>query len=372
MYTLARKLKKSTAFIKLCCSKIAYDNLTQMATTLTFYTLTAIVPVIAVALGVAKGFGLDRYLQEQLLIDIAGQKEIMQSIVAYAHNMLANIRVDIISGVGMLILFYSAFKVLSNIEASFNQIWQVNTQRALGFKFTRYMALCLVGPAILILNNTIQFYTYKYLEIFHIDLWVPAKILTTTIVGGFVIWLYMFMPNYNLKFKYAAISGMIAGLIFQIIHSMFLHFQLALINYGAIYGGLAALPVLLIWLQTTWVILLFGAELCFLLEHNVTRIWEFNTQLLSWDEKFKILTDITNIFISKEKHELGSTSIQELATTLQISSCCLQEFINSLVNANILYQIASTNCYQQYILAINIKTHDLPKIFNSMTFNSYT
>ena len=231
------------------------------------------------------------------------------------------------------------------------------------------MALCLIGPAILILNNVIQIYTYKYLELFNIDLWLPARILTTIIVATFITWLYVFMPNYRLNLKYASIAGITASIIFQVIHTIFLHFQLAILNYGAIYGGLAALPVLLIWLQATWVILLFGVEICFLLQHRVTKVWEFNTTLLSWDEKSKILIDITNIFVEKEKKNLGTTNIKEISDTLSISTCCIQEFINNLVNNKILYKISSNNFYHEYILAANLKNHDLSKFFSTMVLH---
>jgi membrane protein len=370
MSALARKYQAYIYCIKLAYTKFSYDNLTQMATTLTFYTLTAIVPVMAVALGIAKGFGLEQFLTEQLSIDIAGQKQIMQAIIVYAQNMLANLRVDIISSVGLMVLFFSAIKVLNNIELSFNKIWQIKITRRLGFRFARYMSLCLVSPTILIINNIVKLYAYQYLELFNINLWLPTKILTTIIVGLFITWLYIFMPNYKTTLKYATISGFFTSIVLQIMHNLFLYFQITLINYGTIYGGLAALPVLLLWLQSTWIILLFGVEVCFLLEHKVSKVWEFNTNLLSWEEKFTILTNISNIFIMKQKQELGPTNIKEISDSLNISTCCIQEFINNLVANNVLYKISSNSLYNEYILANNPKTHDLNKIFNKMIFNA--
>jgi membrane protein len=354
---MLRNIQTIFNLFKLAHKKMTYDNLSQMATTLTFYTLTAIVPFLAVALGVAKGFGLDKYLEEQLAIDIAGQKQIMQAVLSYSHNMLTNLRVEIVSGIGLLILFFLAFKVLSNIESSFNKIWQVSSKRHLGFKFTRYMALCLVAPLVLILNNAIRIYAYKYLGLVGISIGIATKVMTTTIICAFFVWLYTFMPNYSVKLKFAIISALIASIILQTLQALFLYFQLSITNYGGVYGGLAALPIFLIWLQITWIILLFGAELCFLLQHKVTHVWEFDISLLSWNKKLKILTDI--------KH-LGAVSIYTIAQELKISTSCIQDFLNALVKARILYKVSGSGFDQLYIPSVNIDSPEIIKTFDTI------
>ena len=117
------------------------DSYMFRASALTFYSLLSIVPVIAMLFGIAKGFGLEKRVETEILRRFKGQEEVAERIVTFANSLLENTRGGVIAGVGVMILFWSVMKVLGNIEHSFNEIWGVTKPRSLGRKFSDYFSL---------------------------------------------------------------------------------------------------------------------------------------------------------------------------------------------------------------------------------------
>lgn len=99
------------------------DKCQLRASALTFFSLLSVVPVVAMAFGIAKGFGFESILEKQLLEKMPGQEAVVEQIIAFAHSFLENTQGGVIAGIGIAILFWTVIKVLGNIENSFNGIW---------------------------------------------------------------------------------------------------------------------------------------------------------------------------------------------------------------------------------------------------------
>ena len=117
------------------------DKCQLRASALTVYSLLSIVPIAAVAFGIAKGFGFEKTLEKQLLEKLAGHEEVVSSVVNYAHALLENTKGGLIAGIGVIVLFWSIIRVLGYIENSFNDIWGVKKGRSIGRKITDYLSL---------------------------------------------------------------------------------------------------------------------------------------------------------------------------------------------------------------------------------------
>ena len=117
------------------------------ASALTFYTLMSIVPVVALAFGIAKGFGFEDKLQQQLLEKLQGQEEVIRRVIDFAHTLLENTKGGLVAGIGVMVLFWTVIKLLGNIEASFNEIWGIEKSRTLARKFSDYLSAMLALPA---------------------------------------------------------------------------------------------------------------------------------------------------------------------------------------------------------------------------------
>jgi membrane protein len=270
------------------------------ASALTFYTLLSIVPIIALMFGIAKGFGLQKQVEEQLLAKMAGQTEVVTKIIDFANSLLANTSGGVVAGFGVVFLFWTILRVLSNIERSFNDIWGVVKPRSFGRKFGDYLSTILVCPILLVISGSATVFVSGQIRLIIEKVpmlqnlgpvfWLLLKLLPYCTLWVAFIFIFMFMPNTKVKFTSALIGGIVAGTIFQVVQWIYINFQIGVARYGAIYGSFAALPLFLIWLQTSWLVVLFGAEVSF--AHQNVETYEFEPDCLSVSHSFRMLLSL--------------------------------------------------------------------------------
>jgi len=266
-------LIKQLRMVLLALKGFNENNCQLRASALTFYSLLSIVPVAAMAFGIAKGFGFEQLLEKQLLARLPGQEDVIAQVIAFAHSMLENTRGGLIAGIGVAVLFWSAIKVLSNIEKSFNDIWGVKEARSIGRKFGDYLSLMLLCPVLVIASGSITVFittqvTLIVEKIQLIGFFSPVILFLLNLLPYCVVWIlftfvYIFMPNTKVRLSSGLLAGIVAGTIFQIVQWAYIAFQVGAAKYNAIYGSFAALPLFLIWLQLSWLIVLLGAEISF-------------------------------------------------------------------------------------------------------------
>ena len=276
------------------------DKCQLRASALTFYSLVSIVPIAAMAFGIAKGFGLEKLLEEQLRNKLVGHEDILANVIQFSNALLANTKGGLIAGVGVVVLFWAVIKVLGQIEYSFNDIWGVKDKRPLGRMFSDYLSLMLVGPVILILSGgTTVFITvqvglimekFSVLGSFSPLIFFFLKLLPYTLLWFLFTFLYIFMPNTKVELSAALIAGIITGTIFQIVQWVYITFQIGVVQYNAIYGSFAALPLFLAWLQLSWLIVLYGAELSFAYQNVDT--YEFEPDALQASHRLRTLLSL--------------------------------------------------------------------------------
>jgi membrane protein len=249
------------------------DKCELRASALTYYSLLSIVPVVALAFAVAKGFGFEKILAQELMAKLQGHEETAQMIIGFAQSLLENTKGGAIAGVGIVLLFWTVIKVLGNVEKSFNDIWGVKTARAMGRKFADYLSVMMICPVLLIIASSVTVLittrVSSMLErLSFMGYLADVLIFVLKLLPYGVIWLvftfiYVFMPNTKVALKSALWGGIFAGTIYQLVQLAYISFQIGVSNYGAIYGSFAALPLFLVWLQLSWLIVLLGAELSF-------------------------------------------------------------------------------------------------------------
>ena len=204
-----------------------YDDRCELrASALTFYSLLSIVPVVAMAFGVAKGFGFDKMLEAQILAKLEGQPEVADQILSFSRAMLENTKGGAIAGVGVAVLFWSVVKVLGNIESSFNDIGGVTKGRALGRKLADYLSVVMICPFLLIAASsvTVLLTTQVTAMVERLSFLGQAAHVIIFFLGFLpyaVIWLlftfiYVFMPNTPVQIKSGIWGGIVAGTVYQI------------------------------------------------------------------------------------------------------------------------------------------------------------
>lgn len=250
------------------------------ASALTFYTLLSLVPVVAMAFGVAKGFGFERLLEKELLSHFAAQQEVITQVITFARNMLDNTKGGLIAGVGVLVLFWTVTKVLSNIEESFNHIWGA-TPRSWLRKLTDYLTITILAPLLLITAGSATVFVASQVSALSSQIGLenvvdPAVSLGLSLAPYMLLWflftlVYMIMPNTKVLISSALPAAILAGTAYQTMQTAYVKFQITMTSYNAIYGSFAALPLFLLWLNLSWHIVLFGAEITHALQHRDQR-----------------------------------------------------------------------------------------------------
>jgi membrane protein len=324
-----------------------YENKCKFkASSLTFYSLLSIVPIIAVMFGISKGFGLQRQVEEQLLTKMEGQKEVVTKIIDFANSLLANTNGGIIAGIGVAFLFWTIISVLSNIENSFNDIWGVIRPRSFGRKFSDYLSTMFVCPILLVISGSMTLFVSSQVKLFTEKIPLlqnlgPMFLLLLKLLPYVAVWIvftfiFIFMPNTKVRFKSALIGGIVAGTIFQILQWIYINFQIGVSKYGAIYGSFAALPLFLLWLQTSWFIVLFGAEVSF--AHQNVETYEFEPDCLSVSHSFKTLLSlfITQQLVHRFCHGEKPSDASQLSHKLDIPVRLIRQILYELSESGIL------------------------------------
>lgn len=245
------------------------DRIVSRASELTYSTLFAIVPIMALIFAIAKGFGFENIMTNLLNRGYIGQSETIQYLTGFIDSYLEFAKSGAFIGIGLLFLFFSVFLLADGIETNMNMIWQIKRSRNLVRKITDYFSLILLLPVAIICLSGLSIFassimtrmdSFRLLGSF-MQFLIKAMpyLLTGLVLTGF----YMFMPNTRVKFKYAIIPGYISGFVFQALQYTYFSGQLSLSSYNAIYGSFAAIPLFLLWANTSWAIVLFGGELSY-------------------------------------------------------------------------------------------------------------
>ena len=239
------------------------------ASNLTYSSLLAFVPILAVFFAVARGFGYSVYIETWFREALSSQPQVAEAIIGFVNSYLVHTKSGIFLGIGLLFMLWTVIMLISNIEKAFNDIWQVSTPRSIFRTITDYMAMFLLAPIIIVVTSGISIMMATFANGIGETLIVGPtlrfflRLLPYIIMSGVFIALYVFMPNTKVKIKSAIIPGILAGVAMQGLQLVYIHSQIWVTGYNAIYGSFAALPLFMLWVQISWTICLFGAELAY-------------------------------------------------------------------------------------------------------------
>jgi membrane protein len=278
---------------------------------------------------------------------------VAERIIGFAQSLLENTKGGAIAGVGIVVLFWAVVKVLGNIETSFNDIWGVKTARTMGRKLADYLSVMMICPVLIITASSVTVLVTTRVAVMveqlsFLGYLADVIILFLKILPYGVIWLvftfmYVFMPNTKVAFKSALWGGILAGTIYQLVQLAYISFQIGVTKYGAIYGSFAALPLFLVWLQLSWLIVLFGAEVSF--AHQNVTTYEFEEDCLRVNHFFKRITAlmITYLCVKKFLNLETPLTAAEIAHELEVPIRLVRSVLFELTEARVLSEAYSDN-----------------------------
>ncbi|MFQ5486745.1 MAG: YihY/virulence factor BrkB family protein [Desulfobacterales bacterium] len=329
------------------------DKCQLRASALTFYTLLSFVPVVAMAFGIAKGFGFEKSLEKQLLEKLPGQEEIVGQVVDFAHSLLENTQGGVIAGFGVVLLFWTVIKVLGHIEHSFNDVWEIKKARSFGRKFGDYLSIMLIAPILVITSSSVTVFIKTQIEfitrevallgLFSSFIFSALKLFPYLVIWLLFTFIYILMPNTKVNFRSGLLAGIVAGTVFQISQHVYIAFQIGVARYNAIYGSFAALPLFLVWLQLSWLIVLFGAEISF--AHQNVDTYEFESDCKGISAFFKKLLSLHVVHLLVKHFSSGKKPLtaDEISQRLEIPIRLIRQILYELVQSDTLAETRTNN-----------------------------
>ncbi len=296
----------------------------RISAALTFYTLMSVVPIAALIFGVVKGFGFELSFEEYLYMEFPQYKDLIDLILDFANNLLARTKGGLIASVAFVTLVWAVMRVFGNAEKAFNNIWEVRKSRSLARKLSDYLSVVFIAPILWIISNSLAIYIKSniadYSNSFLLDIvYAIASLATIWVMFTF---LYTVMPNTKVRLRSAIPAGIIAGTAFQLFQVGYVYAQTWMTSYNAIYGSFAALPLFLIWMQSSWQILLAGGELTYAYQ-NISKYEQERESLhMSYDHRQKVLVASMQVairhFLDKQEPVTSEIIAGELNMPLRI------------------------------------------------------
>ena len=325
------------------------DHINIKASALTYFTILSVIPLVALAFGIAKGFGLQDELRAQIIMQFHNQEQVMAWILDFANNMLEEASGGWIAGVGIALLFYTVGQLLNYVETTINSIWRVDETRVWYRKMTDYLAIIIMVPVIFIASSSVtvlantklndllsqseMLEVFKPVVSFLVQL-IPFILLCLLATAAFLV-----MPNTRVKIRPAIIAGLITGIALQVLQILYVQSQIGITRLGTLYGSFAAVPLLMIWAQVTWVALLMGAQLSYYMQ-NITRYeFEFDVQTVSPKQKKRLSLLVMHCLIDDFIKGIKPRAPEEISHDLSLPVRTVHDCLDQLRISELVTQL---------------------------------
>lgn len=317
------------------------------ASALTYSTLLAIVPILAVVFAIARGFGYNKYIEMWFRDALSSQPQAADIIIGFVNSYLVHTRSGVFLGIGLLFMLYTVLMLVSNIEDAFNEIWQVKKSRSVFRTFTDYLAMFFIFPILIVLTSGLSIFIAAIADRmpdflmlgsavrFLIDL-TPYVLMSAMFVA-----LYVFMPNTKVELRSVIVPGILAGIAMQGLQFVYIHSQIFLSSYNAIYGSFAALPLFMLWMQISWTICLFGAELCYTNQNLDFYDYDAHSGEISHRYKLMLCAVLMSRICRRFAEGKKPYSILELRQETSIPIRFVSDLLYELINAGLLTEVTS-------------------------------
>lgn len=351
--------------INLSVRSFLSSDLQSQACALTYSTLLAIVPALALLFAIGRGFGFQDLLKQQLYSYFPSQRSALDAAFNFVDSYLAQASEGIFVGVGIVFLLWTMISLLSNVETSFNSIWRVRQGRTFMRKITDYLAILLVLPVLMICGSGLSILMSTALRNLLPYEWSGSAVTLILDCASYVItWVffaaaYMLIPNAKVKPLSAMISGVVVGTAFQVLQWLFLTGQLYVSKYNAIYGSFSFLPLMLIWLQLVWLITLIGGVLCYASQNIGQFNFSDDVDNISLDYRRSVILVIMAIICKRFVQQKRPLNSSEIAQTYNLPAKLVTRLVLDLHRVRLISFIAAPGELLEHPLQPAVDVSDL-------------
>lgn len=367
MRILVRFLKK----IVLSIRGFIEDDISIKASALTYYTVFALVPIMALILAIGKGFGFQESIEAFVVKLLGENQEFVPIVMDFVHNYLNNIRGGVFVGVGIAMLLWAVLNMFRQIEANFNRIWNVKKNRSIVRQFTTYITVFIVVPILIVVTSGLNSKIEEWVSIIEAStagvILIPIYRTLINLAPFVVYWLlftlvFVLIPNTKVRFSDALLSGIITGTAMLVVQSLYFNGQISLSKYNAVYGSFAAVPLLLFLFQLSWMIVLYGAELCYVSQNLENFSFDHDTKNITRRYSDYITIVVLKVIVDRFCNGEEPYSALDIAQKYNIPNRLVNDHLKLLVETKIVSEIyidGNIDRYYQPALDVNKITLNL-------------
>ena len=370
---MRQRLLRMAKRIAITVECINRNNIMSFASALTYSSLMAAIPILAIIFAVARGFGFGPAMEEKVRGSLQVSPELTDKVFEFANSYLEHTKSGVFIGVGLIVLLYTLVSLTSNIETAFNTIWYVPSSRNIYRRMMDYISIFLLLPFIIVISSGLNLFMMTFRSLLPNYQFVNdtvewgVHLMPTFFVCTGLILLYTYIPNTEVKLRHAIWPGILAGLIFMGVQYFYFHYQIKLSSYNAIYGTFAAIPLFMLWLHISWMICLTGGQLCYANQSLDKYALERN----STDLSRRYRDSLSLLLMSRicKRFANGTTPYTEhtLAQDTQLPEMLVHKLLSEMVNMNLLAEMHDEKGQStQYLPAIDIHRMTVKMVMKRM------
>ena len=321
-------------------------NLNDKAKSLTYSLIFAIIPILAMIVAVAKGFGVADIIEQQLNSSFLGETNMVPTIMEMVQRYLDTAQGGVFIGIGLLILLWAVYSFFQSVETAFNRIWNVEKSRSILRQVTTYIAIVVLIPVLIVCSAGINIFVHSAAEnmphigflheFFHTS---GVKFLQFVLVWLLFTVMYMAIPNTKVRFMSALIPGVIMGTLFQLLQMLSVYLIAMLSRTSIVYGAFATVPILMTWLQYTSLLILIGAEMSYAIQNNEEFEYEHDLSRMSRRYKDFVMLYLLSSIISRFEADEAPYTAHELAIRDKLPIRLVNQLLSRLVETGILTEV---------------------------------
>ena len=317
------------------------------ANSLSFALLFAFIPMLAMIYAIARGFGFEEMVSEQLAGSFLAEANVAPVLLEWVERYLETARGGLFVGIGLVVLIWAVYAFFNMLENSFNSIWNVKKTRSFARRMTNYVMTLLLVPILVVVTSGISIFLNSTEILASVLSAIEPlrkfmlRFIPFVATSAVFTWIFMAIPSTQVKFSSAIIPGVLMGFLYQVVQALSMYLVVLFTRMSIVYGAFSAIPLVLIWLHITCWLLLIGAELAFAIQNNELFAYERDLETISRRYRDYVMLYLLSEIIRRFEQGEQPETAHEMATANQLPIRLVQQLLSRLEETNIVRRVLS-------------------------------
>ena len=252
----------------------AQQKIGPQAVALSYLSVMALVPFLAIIFAITGGLGFDGLLKDFMYENFSSSQGVIDTVLSFSQNIIDTARSGWMGLLNALLFLWIIYRLMAGVESAFNNVWKVNSNRSLVRRLSYYLMILILTPFVILVLFSGSFVYTNLLEYMGLNIEefsfikkVLSWVLFVAIAALTFSAMYKFIPKYKVEYGVAFRAALFAAVAFTAVQFLYLETQLLVTRLNGVYGTFAAIPLFMVWLNISWNIILMGAELSYAFQH---------------------------------------------------------------------------------------------------------